>query len=317
MKQWLKNYWLLSILLIIVFIAGIFALWLIYLYQSEFGTLFPMNIPIDTEINITNQPDRGSWGALGDFFGGALNPFFAFLGLLMLLLTLYQNQKELSLSRKEFEYSRVALQDQAKTLEKQRFEDTFFALLNQHNILLGKIDNVFVYNQNDVHPKRLDIIGLENIKTLKDAKKALLSRDYPDNQSTRKYLGVLYQLLKLIASNCPESGLEFSKENLKNTIASSEEKKYSNIIRAFLSGNIYCLLAINCYCEKEEDDVFYEYKQLIERYSMFEHMALSLEDINGFNKPILMEIVNYYKKTAFGDNEEYLQLINSLPKNKN
>jgi len=102
--NWIKENWLLLFLALVLVCAG-YASWeLVQLVEMNFGGLFP------------EKTERGEWGSLGDFFGGLLNPFFALLGLLMLLVTLFQNQKELSLSRKEFEESADALKSQASTL---------------------------------------------------------------------------------------------------------------------------------------------------------------------------------------------------------
>jgi len=88
----------------------------------------------------------------------------------MLLVTLFQNQRELSLSRKEFEESKEALQAQAKTLDKQRFEDTFFSLLNQHNLSLERIPQKG--KPNNTNKEVLD--NFKEFKTLNEAKKATI-----------------------------------------------------------------------------------------------------------------------------------------------
>lgn len=83
-----------------------FALYLYAIYNTAFGSSLAVNTT------------RTDWGVMGDFFGGTLNPLFSLLGLLMLMATLLQNQKELELSRKELRKSNRALKAQASTLEK-------------------------------------------------------------------------------------------------------------------------------------------------------------------------------------------------------
>ncbi len=46
------------------------------------------------------EADHSRWGEFGDFLGGTLNPLFALLGLLALLLTIVLQSKELRLSTK-------------------------------------------------------------------------------------------------------------------------------------------------------------------------------------------------------------------------
>jgi hypothetical protein len=93
----LKDNWLLMFLAMLIGIAIFWTFELFRVVENNFGSFFPQG------------SSREEWGVLGDLFGGLLNPFFTFLGLIMLLFTLHQNQKKLSLSRKEFKESADAL----------------------------------------------------------------------------------------------------------------------------------------------------------------------------------------------------------------
>ena len=64
-----------------------------------------------------------SLGPMGDFFGGILNPIFAFLGLMALLYTLRLNQKELSQATKQMEKTADAAQLQVIQSEMQLLFD--------------------------------------------------------------------------------------------------------------------------------------------------------------------------------------------------
>ena len=88
--------------------------------------------------NIIAEHDK--WGALGDFFGGVLNPAFSLLALLALLLTIILQSKELSLATAEYTKSTQALVDQSNSMKKQSFEQTFFQLLIAHNQIVNGID---------------------------------------------------------------------------------------------------------------------------------------------------------------------------------
>jgi len=264
-------------------------------------------------INLTSlfvgQP---SFGTFGDFFGGVLNPILTFLTFMGLLITIVLQQKELALTRQELHTSALALSQQAKTQEKQRFEDTFFALLEQHNRLLDKIVEDSVSYTADGTPSNLKsivenlrtlLIGgtfrplIENHRSLRESKITLLSFKPIINQ----YFRVLYQILKFVASSCPGNTSKGKfREILNKTECSQEEKLYANIVRSFLSEDIYYLLAINCYCEDNNDD-FFEYKLLIERYSFFEHMPV-ITVPQTYNVHIIQEILEHYSKTAFGKN---------------
>ncbi|MCO1335457.1 putative phage abortive infection protein [Microbulbifer sp. OS29] len=82
----------------------------------------------------------GVWGAFGDFMGGVLNPIFAFMGLIALLLTISMQSEELNNSTRELRNSAEALAEQSKSLEKQNFENTFFQLVRLHNDIVGEIE---------------------------------------------------------------------------------------------------------------------------------------------------------------------------------
>jgi len=264
-------------------------------------------------INLTSLFGSPSYGTFGDFFGGILNPILTFLTFMGLLITIVLQQKELALTRQELHTSALALSQQAETQEKQRFEDTFFALLEQHNRLLDKIvENGVSYDsegtpgntESIVESLRTNLIGsriytslFENNLSLQESKAKLLTFKPILNQ----YFRVLYQILKFVASNCPASTVKgkFHRKLLSETECSQEEKLYTNIVRSFLSEDIYYLLAINCFCENQNDH-FIEYKILVERYSFFELMPINVP--NTYNANIIQEIVDHYSDKAFGKN---------------
>ena len=84
--------------------------------------------------------DSDKLGTTGDYFGGILNPILAFLSLMALLKTISIQSKELKNSREELRLTREELAKSAEAQEKsaqifeqQRFENTFFSLLETLN----------------------------------------------------------------------------------------------------------------------------------------------------------------------------------------
>lgn len=249
---------------------------------------------------------KTDWGIFGDFVGGTLNPLLSFLGLIALLLTIVLQSKELESTRVELKRAASAqentervLKEQSKTQIKQQFEGTFFSLLEQHNKSLEKLSTPngrWTEMRSDLDITRKAVFA-ENVADLVSAKERLESK----NELCGHYFRVLYQLLKFIAINCPggEIGSEFNSSKIKSTPVSDEEKMYSNIVRSFLGYNITQLLAINCFCANEEDS-YWKYKMLIERYEFLEHMPF---EIDGKNHPLLNEAKNSYHKSAFGKSD--------------
>jgi hypothetical protein len=91
-------------------------------------------------VGISNSKAFADLGQWGDFFGGALNPILTFLTFLGVLITIYFQKAELSLTRIELDRSASALESQLKALEDQSFENTFFRLLELHNTIVNSID---------------------------------------------------------------------------------------------------------------------------------------------------------------------------------
>ncbi|MDX2006246.1 MAG: hypothetical protein SFU83_13280 [Meiothermus sp.] len=85
-----------------------------------------------------NTTDQGNSGTLGDTFG-LLNALFSGLAFAGLIVTILLQSRELGLQRQELAETRAELQGQKVELEKQnqliadqRWEDTFFRLLELH-----------------------------------------------------------------------------------------------------------------------------------------------------------------------------------------
>lgn len=62
-------------------------------------------------LELPQVDELGKWGQLGDFFGGTLNPLFGFLAFSAILITLYIQKHELSLTLGELKQARAVAQD--------------------------------------------------------------------------------------------------------------------------------------------------------------------------------------------------------------
>jgi hypothetical protein len=250
------------------------------------------------------------WGQFGDFIGGTLNPLLSFFGLIALLVTIALQSKELELSRKELKLTRkelkksAAAQNEIKNTQiRQKFESTFFALLNQHNQILEKLP------KDDIIEKLVpetDIKVTSNPPPKKfDTLKSVNAEFKEKYKLHGHYFRVLYQLLKFIALNIPESKIHSLDKDTQPFTPSTDEKMYSNMVRAFLSSEVVLLLAMNCYCSKGDDDIYWVYKWLVEHYAFFEHLPLD-DKTSQRREEFLSEIKEYYDKSAFGNNESFV-----------
>lgn len=90
-------------IIIICGLAAFAAVSALGLYVYKFGVGFASKI--------------SDWGAVGDFFGGVLNPTFALLSLILIAYTLMQNKKALDQGALALEQSEKAIQQGTKALE--------------------------------------------------------------------------------------------------------------------------------------------------------------------------------------------------------
>jgi hypothetical protein len=209
---------------------------------------------------------RTTWGPVGDFFGGILNPVFAFLGLIMLLATLYQSQKELSLTRKEFAKSVEALDDQAKTQRQQRFENTFFSLLEQHN----KFADAVKATKYEIPWEKASVFSKEK-NNLPEKLRTAFRKDVDGNYiEIKTYCTFLYQMLKFIYEK---------HEDKKDGCVTEEMKFYSNLIRASIDTNLGEIILINALCTSKDDPWGYrKFRDLITFFNFLEHVKIDFDE---------------------------------------
>lgn len=271
----------LSILLIggVIFTVLVYAGVLIYL-------IWPIS-----EISISNS------GVFGDSFG-LLTSLFSGLAFAGLIITIVMQKKELALQREELSLTREELsgqkqemQAQNETLKVQRFENTFFKMLE---LLEGCRNDVFyqfngtayegrdaverlytVYYKFYLGSNTADNFGQQIWIFKEDSKtEAGIVREY--NEFYKKYgdeLGqyyrTLYNILKLVER------AEFL----------DDKTVYTNLVRAQLSRYELSLLFYNCLSEYGKEKM----APLVKKYKILKHLEPSvlptgnLDILNKFN----------------------------------
>ncbi|MES4993901.1 putative phage abortive infection protein [Agrobacterium radiobacter] len=111
-----------ALLMIALFLFGVFAIITVFTYSLA---------------SPQNARENGAWG---DFVGGTLNPILTFLSFFGVLISIYLQRLELSLSRAELKRSANALEKQLDSIDSQNFESAFFQMLNTHSAIVGAID---------------------------------------------------------------------------------------------------------------------------------------------------------------------------------
>ena len=138
-SSWLRTRWARNVAIAICVLLALYIIGLVAAYRWQFSTL---------------SGEHENWGQFGDFFGGAINPVFAFLSFILLLVTIWMQADEMRLSRLELEETKKAFVIQNSILVNQERDRAFFTLLEIHR----ELRNTFTHETNG--PGKQSITGL-------------------------------------------------------------------------------------------------------------------------------------------------------------
>jgi len=224
--------------------------------------------------------DENDRGTLGDMFG-TVNALFSGLAFAGIIFTILLQRKELKYQRDELKATRTEFVIQNKTLKTQRFESTFFGLVNLHNQIVNDID----FKRGDGHfvPEEIlsgrDVFQQAYLELRNELKKEDISvnRAYlrmygKHNTDFGHYFRNLYRIFKIIKETEFVSMSEiddeikdkkqfYKEENFK------EQYRYTSIMRAQLSDYELFILFYNCLSKLGE-----KFKPLIEEFSILKTM---------------------------------------------
>lgn len=119
-----------------------------YIYFGIFlfaVSIIPYAIFFVKEYGFCIKADSNTWGQFGSYIGGILSPIFAFFSFIALLRTIDLQSKDIYEKREEFKVQKILAEEQKKLLDIQKFETTFFNMLNQ----ITNIVNNYTYNQQE------------------------------------------------------------------------------------------------------------------------------------------------------------------------
>jgi len=248
---------------------------------------FVNNIPLSTDSSI--------WGTFGDFIGGILNPLIALLAFYWLTQSVLIQKTELSETQKVLRETEKAQKEQALTQEKKRFEDTFFSLLNQLNTVFDGLNERLIVMDRAQASKVMRLHSAVIKSGVGKTIEQRVAKMRESSSDTSHYFRVLYHILKFILENSRFNAEPMRFEAAVEKEVTRTEKFYSNIVRSFLNKEVIQLLAINCVVE-DPLDPYYKYRQLVECYSLLEHLHIDAE----WQK----ELFEKYDKSAFGEHPE-------------
>lgn len=245
--------------------------------------------------------DSEKKGQFGDSFG-AINSLFSGLALAGIIYTIYLQKKELSLQRKELRDTREEFKIQNKTLSLQRFENTFFHLLELHHQIVNAID-IDIYRNKPISALSLksvtekgklekDKIILKGrdvfkysyeqinfrIKENEDDFEKIYMNYWPKVQTDfGHYFRNLYRIIKLVNEyefhthselECIENPIK-PEDRLKYSLPNFNTRyKYTSIVRSQLSDFELLWLFYNGLSENGLE----MFKPLIEEYSLLKNL---------------------------------------------
>lgn len=240
----------------------------LYLYFNQFSVSLSLN--------------QSDWAGFGSYIGGTLGAFFAFASFWILFYTFSSQQK------------------QAKNNEIQKFETTFYSLLELHNQSLRELESKINNDKLDVlfdnDPRKGKVLEVSDKEfTSTSDPKVFTSReegfDNPDDYleylqscilkevELSQYFRVLYQLLKFVAkNNVRNTDYKFDDDYLdrRSNISEEYEKMYASLIRGFVPVRLLPVLALNCIPTDKGLHNLEKYRSLLERYNFLEHIRLDL-----------------------------------------
>lgn len=187
------------------------------------------------------------------------------------------------------------------TKKQSSFESTFSLLLAQHNQALKDLK----YSNGYIDRTKKILIEFYSL----DKANKVMHR-YDDFFGS--YFRILYHLLKFIDRDAGYHAFDIG-----------AKKQYTSLVRSQLDNTLTYLLAVNC-SHASPDNQYDNFKKLIERYSMLEHLILDkdvllkhahenikllplgitsdIKHLDEQKKTIFHEMVKSYSKAAFGTN---------------
>ncbi len=263
-EPWLFRH-LSTVLIVIVLIAIAAAVAFVSIYHYHLGAL------------AIDEKSPAGWGQLGDYFGGVLNPVFGFLTILALVLTLILQSRELKLSRGELILSRTelrhsaeALRGQNKAIDRQSFEQTFFAWLNTYRELMTSIE-IGTGDAVSSGRRALERLRTSHLKigNFKEGEHEAISKSALENWAAlynkHEYqfdslFRVLYRLIVWIDSQD------------EDRLSPAQKWLYVSIVRAQLSWIELVYLFYNGHTERGRN-----FKRLAEKYALFDNLNFATD----------------------------------------
>lgn len=269
-----------------------------FIFTSIIVTVIIIGLWIGTYFALKDQ-DPTLRGTFGDMFG-SINALFSGLALAGIILTILLQRKELKLQREELRDTRKEFETQNETLKIQRFENTFFNLLNQHHQIVNAIDfryykskekekkqirmggasllsqaknepdekEIVIINGRDVFRFRYNKLCEDIIKIPSNYEKIYLKHYQEAQTDFGHYFRNLYRMIKLV----DQTDFFYDSSKVSQKEIFEIKYRYISIIRAQISDYELLWLFYNCLSENGKE----KFKPYIIQYSFLKNIPKNL-----------------------------------------
>lgn len=258
-------------------------------------------------INPTKNSDEETRAFFGSKFG-AIDALFSALAFAGIIFTIFLQRRDLKYQREELKATRKEFQIQNETLKIQRFENTFFNLLNQHHQIVSDID--FRYYKSKEKEKKTYFLSKAQSINSSPAEKEIVEikgRDvfrFRYNKLKAEILNNPTEFKNIYEIHYEDAQIDFGHyfRNLYRMIKMVDETdfvtnqnldefetkyRYVSIIRAQLSDFELAWIFYNCITPNGIE----KFKPLVEKYTLFKNLPWKLIAI--------IEHKDLYSKKAF------------------
>jgi len=237
--------------------------------------------------------EEGARGTFGDMFG-SVNALFSGLAFAGIILTILLQRKELKLQREELRSTRAEFETQNETLKLQRFENTFFSILNLHHQIVSAIDYRYYVSKKrkknfiekgfkTMKPEEMEAVTIKGRDVFRHRYNLMLPKlkEHPDKYEEiymshyetaqtdfGHYFRNLYRMIKLV----DQTDFFYDSRTVSKEEICKIKYRYTSIIRSQISDYELLWIFYNCLSANGKN----KFKPLVEHYSFFKNIPTSL-----------------------------------------
>lgn len=237
--------------------------------------------------NFFDDPEH--WGVFGDYVGGTLNPILGFFSFMLLLLSLYQQRKQLDKTEEQLELNREELKLTREELKKAADAQSISAKVMSEQLktqTFQQSDNLFSVMFKQIVECQEEVVKeCKRCKYYSNGNLQRLRYEINKNMIFKKYFRLLFQTFSMLDDVLGKENIEKLKQYIK-VIRSQQEDIVLELLFVYISEN------------REKPSDFHGYLKL---NNFFKHLDLDIKTI------VFHEVLKAYEEFNFSDKDEYFE----------